>query len=298
VTDYPHPLSFGTVLTPVSTRPGSVVAMARLTEAAGLDMVSVPDHPYQPRFLEAWTVLSVVAAHTTRVRLLPNVANLGLRPPALLARSAASLDLLSGGRVELGMGAGGYWDAIAAEGGALRSPAEAVAATREAISVIRALWTPGPPARVDGTYHHLDGATPGPTPAHPIGIWIGALGPAMLRLIGRHADGWLPSSPRLPPDALAAGRRIVDESAADAGRDPARIRRLYNIVGEFGRGAGFLLGRPGEWAEQLAEITLEHGVTGYLLATDHPDTIRRFAAEVVPAVRKLVAAERDDLVRG
>lgn len=295
MTDYGHPLSFGTVLTPASARPGGVVELARLTEAVGLDMVSVPDHPYQPRFLEAWTALSVVAAHTTRVRLLPNVANLGLRPPALLARSAASLDLLSGGRVELGLGAGGYWDAIAAEGGPRRSPAEAVAATREAISVIRALWTPGPPARVDGRHHHLDGATPGPTPAHPIHIWVGALGPAMLRLIGRHADGWLPSSPRLPPDALAAGHRIVDESAAAAGRNPAAIRRLYNIVGEFGGRSGFLQGPPGAWAEQLAGVTLEHGVSGYLLASDHPDTIRRFAADVVPAVRRLVAAER---VRG
>jgi alkanesulfonate monooxygenase SsuD/methylene tetrahydromethanopterin reductase-like flavin-dependent oxidoreductase (luciferase family) len=292
VTDYGQPPSFGVVLTPLSARPGSVVDMARLAEAAGLDMVGVPDHPYRPCFLEAWTALSVVAAHTSRVRLVPDVANLGLRPPALLARSAASLDLLSSGRVELGLGAGGYRDAISAEGGRRRSPAEAVAATREAIAVIRALWTPGTPVTVDGRFHHLDGAVPGP-PAHPIELWVGALGPAMLRLIGRHADGWLPSSTRLPPAALAASHRVVDESAAAVGRDPAAIRRLYNVVGEFGRGSGFLQGGPSAWAEQLAEVTLEHGVSGYLLATDHPDTIRRFAAEVVPAVRKLVAAERD-----
>jgi alkanesulfonate monooxygenase SsuD/methylene tetrahydromethanopterin reductase-like flavin-dependent oxidoreductase (luciferase family) len=292
MTDYGHPLSFGTVITPMSARPPDVIDLARVADASGLDMISVPDHSYDPRFLEAWTVLSLVAAHTERVRLVPNVANLALRPPALLARSAASLDLLSGGRVELGLGAGGYWDAIAAEGGLRRAPADAVAATREAISVIRALWTPGPPAHVDGRHHHVDGATPGPAPAHPIGIWVGALGPAMLRLIGRHADGWLPSSTRLPPESLAAGHRIIDESATAAGRDPAAVRRLYNIVGEFGRGSGFLMGGPGAWAEQLAGVTLEHGVSGYLLATHHSDTIRRFAAEVVPAVRELVAAER------
>jgi hypothetical protein len=120
VTDYGHPLSFGTVLTPMSARPGSVVDLTRLSEAVDLDIVSVPDHPYQPRLLEAWTVLSVVAAHPASCR-------------ASLARGPSS--------------------------------------------------SPG--------------------------------------------------------------------------------------------------------------VTLEHGVSGYLLATDRPDTIRRFAAEVAPAVRKLVATERD-----
>jgi alkanesulfonate monooxygenase SsuD/methylene tetrahydromethanopterin reductase-like flavin-dependent oxidoreductase (luciferase family) len=292
VTDYGHPLSFGTVLTPLAARPRSVVELAQLSEAVGLDMVSVPDHPYQPHFLDAWTALSVIAAHTTRVRVFPNVANLGLRAPGLLARSTASLDLLSGGRAGLGLGAGAYWDAIAAEGGTRRSPAEAVAATREAIAVAKALWTPGPPAYVDGRYHRLAGAAPGPAPPHGIGIWVGALGPSMLRLIGRHADGWLPSAPRLPPAQLAVGHRIIDESASAAGRDPTAVRRLYNVVGEFGRGSGFLQGPPGTWAEQLAGVTLEHGVSGYLLATDAADTIRRFAAEVVPEVRELVTAAR------
>ena len=75
------------------------------------------DHPYQPRFLDTWTLLSVLAAQTSTVRLAPNVANLPLRPPAVLARSVASLDILSGGRVELGLGAGAFWDAIEANGG-------------------------------------------------------------------------------------------------------------------------------------------------------------------------------------
>lgn len=146
-----------------------------------------------------------------------------------LARTAAGLDLISGGRVELGLGAGSYWDAIAADGGPRRSPGEAVRATREAIEVIRALWTPGRGAHVEGKHYGLDGAAPGPAPAHPMGIWVGAVGPRMLKLVGSAADGWLPSAPHVPPGRLAEGHRIVDEAAVAAGRDPAAVRRLYNL---------------------------------------------------------------------
>src|SRR5919108_5397010 len=109
--DYGHDLAFGTFITPQNQRPDEVVALAQLTERSGLDLVTFQDHPYQPRFLDTWTLLSVVAAQTTTIRLAPNVANLPLRQPVVLARSVASLDLLSGGRVELGLGAGAFWDA-------------------------------------------------------------------------------------------------------------------------------------------------------------------------------------------
>jgi alkanesulfonate monooxygenase SsuD/methylene tetrahydromethanopterin reductase-like flavin-dependent oxidoreductase (luciferase family) len=278
--DYGHDLLFGVVLTPDAHHPDTVLELAQLTDRVGLDLVSVADHPYRQGFLDAWTVLSVIAARTERVRVFPNVANLPLRPPAGLARAAASLDVLSGGRVELGLGAGGYWDAIGAEGGPRRTPGEAVAATGEAIAVLRALWSPEPgTARVEGTYYHLDGASPGPLAAHPIRIWVGALGPRMLRLIGRAGDGWLPSATRVPPAELAVGQRIVDEAAVAAGRDPRAVRRLYNLPGPV----------P---AERLAELTLDQGVSAYLLASDEPTDIERFAGEVAPAVRELVAKER------
>src|SRR5690625_4315738 len=104
MTDYGHDLLFGTFLTPTNAAPERVVALAQATEAAGLDLVTFQDHPYQPAFLDTWTLLSYVAARTERVRLAPNVANVPLRPPAVLARAAASLDLLSGGRLELEIG--------------------------------------------------------------------------------------------------------------------------------------------------------------------------------------------------
>src|SRR2546425_7379164 len=101
--DYGHELLFGTFLTPVAERAAQVVRLAERTEKAGLDLVTVQDHPYQSRFLDTWTLLSVIAGRTSTVRVTPNVANLPLRPPAVLARAAASLDILSNGRVELGL---------------------------------------------------------------------------------------------------------------------------------------------------------------------------------------------------
>ena len=107
---------------------------------AGLDLVTIQDHPYQAKHLDAWTLLSVIAARTTSVRVAPNVANLPLRPPVVLARSVATLDRLSGGRVELGLGTGAFWDAIVAAGGTRLTPGESIEALTEAMAVIRAVW--------------------------------------------------------------------------------------------------------------------------------------------------------------
>jgi hypothetical protein len=287
--DYGHDLLFGTFLTPKAEQAQYVVELAELTERVGLDLVTLQDHPYQPAFLDTWTLLSVIAGRTRTVRLSPNVANLPLRPPAVLARAAASLDILSGGRVELGLGAGSFWEAIAAMGGPRREPAESVDALREAIEVIHALWTPGRGVRFDGTHYQLRGAKPGPFPVHPIGIWLGAYKPRMLRLTGRVAEGWLPSAPYLMPDGLTEANKLIDEAAVAAGRDPSAIRRLYNLIGGDD---GFPSGPMESWAEQLAELTLTEGMSAYILGTDSAETIERFAAEVVPAVRELVADER------
>lgn len=297
MTDYGHDLLFGSFLTPTSGAPAGVVDLARAAETAGLDLVTFQDHPYQPRFLDTWTLLSYVAARTERIRLAPNVLNLPLRPPAVVARAAASLDLLSGGRFELGLGAGAFWDAIEAMGGRRLAPAQAVAALAEAIDVIRGIWDADNRARfvVDGRYYRVDGAKRGPAPAHEIAIWLGALKPRMLRLTGRRADGWLPSLPYLTgPRDLADGNAIIDDAADGAGRDPRAVRRLLNIGGRLTaeRGEGLLTGPPEQWAEQLAALTLTHGVSAYLLMSDDPREIAAFGQEVAPAVRAAVARER------
>ena len=186
-------LEFGVSLEPRADRVEENLRLARAAERLGLELIGIEDHPYQRRFLDTWTYITWLAAATSRISFFPDVANLPLRPPAVLAKSAASLDLLTGGRVELAIGAGGFPDAVAAMGGPRRTPGEAVAATAEAIEVIRAAWSQERSVRVDGEHYRLRGYKPGPPPAHDIGIWVGAGGDRMLDLIGRAADGWVPS---------------------------------------------------------------------------------------------------------
>lgn len=293
MTDYEHDLQFGLFVTPSAEQAEAVLELAKLADVVGLDLVTFQDHPYQPSFLDTWTLLSVVAAQTTNVRVAPNVANLPLRPPVVLARSIASLDILSHGRVELGLGSGVFWDGIAAVGGPRLTPGQGVDALSEAIDVIRAVWAPGDDAiRHDGEHYRIHGAHPGPTPAHDVEIWLGAYKPRMLALTGAKADGWLPSTGYLELDQLPAMNAAIDEAANGAGRRPDDIRRLLNVTGTFGDGAGFLDGSPRDWAEQLSELTLTTGTSTFILAVSDADAVRRFAEEVAPAVRALVAAER------
>ena len=297
MTDYGHDLLLGSFLTPAAADPQHVMDLARLSEEVGLDLVTFQDHPYQPAFLDTWTLLSWVAARTDRIRLAPNVTNLPLRPPAVLARSVATLDRLSGGRVELGLGTGAFWDAIEAMGGWRLSPGQAVDALTEAIAVIHALWAVDDRSRLDlrGTYYSLSGAKRGPAPAHAVGIWLGAYKPRMLRLTGATADGWLPSWGYLRgKQALADANARIDDAAREAGREPAAVRRLLNISGSFGSSTAdqLLSGPPGRWVDGLATLTLEHGISGFVLGSDDPATLTTFGREVAPALRELVAVER------
>jgi alkanesulfonate monooxygenase SsuD/methylene tetrahydromethanopterin reductase-like flavin-dependent oxidoreductase (luciferase family) len=279
--DYGHDLRFGSFITPLAERPQEVVSLALLAERAGLDLVSFQDHPYLAKFLDTWTLVAWVAAQTERVRVAPNVLNLPLRPPAVVARAAASLDRLSGGRVELGLGAGSRWDAIEAMGGPRRSPGESVAALAEAIEVLRTMWdVSAGEVRVDGEHYRLGGAEPGPQPVHRIEIWLGAYRPRMLRLTGAKADGWLPSAPYLKEGGLERGNRAIDEAAAEAGRDPQAIRRLLNITPDLAT------------VDSLVALALESGVSTFFLVGDDEEEIERFAAETAPAVREAVARER------
>lgn len=295
MTDYGHDLRFGTFITPQNRDPEAPVALARLSEQAGLDLVTFQDHPYQPAFLDTWTLLTWVAARTERIHLAANVHSLPMRPPAVLARSAASLDLLSGGRYDMALGAGGFWDAIAAMGGARRSPGEAVQAVSEAVDIMRAIWDPAERGgvRVDGEQYQVVGAKRGPAPAHDIPIWIGALKPRMLRLIGEKADGWLPSLFYLQDGDLERGQRVIDEAAVAAGRDPREIRRLLNISGSFAlQDEGFLQGPPEQWAQELLPLAVGSGVSTFILASDDPRDIQTYAEEVAPRLRELVQASR------
>lgn len=293
--DLGHELWFGCFLTPDARQSDAVVRLARFADQLGLDLIGVQDHPYQPNFLDTWTLLSALARETERIRLVPDVINLPLRPPAVLARAAASLDILSGGRVELGLGSGAFFDAAVSMGGPRRTPPEAIAALEEAIRVLRALWTPGPAVSFEGEHYKLRAARPGPFPPHPIGIWLGAYKPRMLRLTGRVADGWIPSLGYAPPSELPEMTRTIDDAAIEAGRAPAAVRRAYNLNGKFqATEGGYLQGPPRLWVEQLTELVQEHGMSVFLLGpgANAEDDLRRFAEEVAPGVREAVAQAR------
>lgn len=173
--DYGRPISFGFFPEPAADDPAGVLDQVLAAERAGLELVGIQDHPYQRTHLDAWSLLAWLGGRTSTVTLFPDVANLPLRAPAVLAKAAASLDVLTGGRVELGIGAGGFWDAIAAMGGPRRTPGQAVEAVEEAVAVIRLMWSGERAARFRGEHYELAGVHPGPRPAHDMGIWVGAL---------------------------------------------------------------------------------------------------------------------------
>lgn len=275
--DYGRQVSFGIFLIPDASQIEATLGVARLADELGFDLIGVQDHPYQRRFLDTWTLLAAVAMRTEQITVFADVSNLPLRPPAMLAKAAVSLDLLSGGRVELGLGAGGFWDAIKAMGGPVRRPGESVAALEEAIQVIRLMWSGQRNIRFEGRFYQLAGVHSGPVPSRPIGIWVGAYKPRMLSLIGRLADGWVPSLGNAQVSDLSEGNRRIDDAAQAAGRDPRSIRRLLN-TSELPM-------------EALISLVTEYGMDSFLIPAD-PDSMRRFASEVAPRVREQVESRR------
>lgn len=299
MTDYGHEIRLGIFPTPDAADPQQAVSLAVAADTSGIDVVSIQDHPYHKGQLDSWTLLSWIAARTTRVRVAQNVANLPLRPPVVLANSVATLDLLSGGRADLGIGTGGFWDAIVAAGGPLRTPGEAVDALIEAVDVVRQVWRGEGSVRVEGEHYQVKGLHSGPAPGGTPALWIGAYGPRMQRVTGRMADGWLPSMGYLAPDKLPEANARIDQAAKRAGRAPQDVVRLYNVHGRLGGSAAGGGGRAGlrgsatDWADQLAELTLEQGMSTFILATDDVRTVQVYGQEVGPALRDLVQAERD-----
>jgi alkanesulfonate monooxygenase SsuD/methylene tetrahydromethanopterin reductase-like flavin-dependent oxidoreductase (luciferase family) len=294
MTDYGLPVQFGVFPTPEAGTLDEVRALARIADNEGLDLIGIQDHPYQRRFVDTWMLMATLLAKTERVRVFPDVANLPLRAPAVMAKAAASLDVMSGGRFEFGLGAGSFWEAVAAMGGPRRSPAEAVEALAEAIAVVRMMWSDQRSVRFDGRHYRLAGVKPGPRPAHEIGIWLGVGGRRTLALLGRTADGWVPSSGWANPDKLAGMHARIDEAAVAAGRDPARIRRIYNVWGAIDGSGGFLQGPVEQWVDELTELALDHGMDTFVFgpSEDPVPQLQRFAAEVAPAVRERVARDR------
>ena len=269
---------------------GGVAIAERITAIAdshGLELVGMQDHPYNDGFLDTFTLLTWLASKTASVHFVTNVANLPLRPPVMLAKQAATMDVLSGGRFELGLGAGAFWEGIAGMGGPHRAPRTALESLSEAIDILRSFWA-GEPFGFRGEHYQAPSVRPAPKPAHGMRIWLGVRGPRAVRLAGAKADGWMVSSPMVTPDLLAELNEILTEGAEETGRDPAAITRLYNVMGLItSENKDDFNGPVERWVDTLTSLYTESGMNAFIYwpSGDRERQSRMFAAEVVPAVR-------------
>jgi probable F420-dependent oxidoreductase len=265
---------------------------ARHAESLGFDMVTVSDHLVGSRpTYETWTMLTWMAAATERIGLGTDVLGLPYRDPAVLAKMAESLDRLSSGRLTLGLGGGGSDAEFRAFGLAVRPPREKVDAQGEALRVIRGLWSEEA-VTMEGRHFSLDGASIAPRPSRDIPVWLGSYGKRSLRLLGRAADGWIPSLPYCPPDRYVERRDIVRKAAEEAGRNPDDITYAYNVGVRLDERAekrrSVVIGGPGEVIESLVDFA-RRGVTFLnLWPAGGAEQRQRLAEEVVPGVREAV----------
>lgn len=295
MTDYGHPITFGLSLTPSVDNLGDARKLAQAADAAGLDCLAIQDHAYNPEFLDVWTLIACLAADTNRISVLPDVADLQLRAPTILAKAAASLSVLTGGRIVLGVGGGATADGIAGMGGVWRSKREMVAFTDEALQIMRKALAGGE-VEFRGDQQTV-GYSAGPVPLTPVPIWQGSIGPRMLALTGRSSDGWItPLNIYLQPEEVPSRQALIDEAARASGRKPADVCRIYNVVGEIGpphRGSG-LIADAQSWVDSLSDWSLDLGFDTFVFWPRSAPLaqLEVFAGEVVPAVRRRVGERR------
>ena len=284
-------LSFG-VNVPTSAGPGDdPVGLAQEAERLGFDFVSAADHPCGPDpSYETPTMLTWIAARTSRIKVASRVLAVPFRRPAMVAKLAASLDQLSGGRFILGLGAGYDDEEITALGGPALSPGEKVDGLAEAIQVIRGGWTQ-PGFTQHGRHHSVRDLELEPRPAQPIPVWLGTFGPRALAVTGRLADGWIPSLGYRPTEEFPAMRRRIDAAAEAAGRRPEDIRGLLNLAVRIDPAAGprpdLVTGSVQQVVSQLRDL-LSLGFTGFNFNpgdAGRTANLRQIAEEVVPALR-------------
>ncbi len=277
---------------PSSAGPGDdPVGFAQDAERLGYDFVSAADHPCgsNPSY-ETTTMLTWIAAHTSRIKVASRVLAVPFRRPAMVAKLAASLDLLSGGRFILGLG-GGYSDQeISALGAPVLSPAEKIDGLAEAIQVIRGAWTRAGYTQ-DGRHHSVRDLEMEPKPIRPVPVWLGTFGPRALTVTGRLADGWIPSLGYMPVEEIPAMRRRIDAAAEAACRRPDQIRGILNLSIRVDPDAqpqpDAVTGSAKQVVSQLQGL-LGLGFTGFSFIVQGPGQItnmQQIAEEVLPVLR-------------
>ena len=279
-----HPLRFGLKLSGQDTTIEALRAVWRTADESGFDHVWDFDHlasigdsgPDRPIY-EGWTLQAAMAEATKRVRIGCLVTGNTYRNPALLAKSAVTVDHLSNGRLEFGIGAA--WAQIEHEMYGFGGLDHRVGMLSESLRIIRSLWTEER-TTFEGRYYHFKDAIANPKPIqkpYPP-IWIGASGPTTLRLVARHADVWNIAGG--DPDRVEELTRMLEEACGGVGRNPSEIRRSIQF------------GWDGKDRRQLLELCakyLELGVTEQViyLRGGQPEALAEKVAEVLPDLRKI-----------
>jgi alkanesulfonate monooxygenase SsuD/methylene tetrahydromethanopterin reductase-like flavin-dependent oxidoreductase (luciferase family) len=290
-------LRFGVNIDPAHDY-ATALANTRLAESLGLDHALIQDHAYVAGFVETWTLLAALAASTSRIELGPNVLTTPFRLPAMIAKEAATFDLISNGRLLLGLGAGANPQGIVGMGGPdLLGRGETFRAFRDALAIIRGLWASnGEPYSHEGDILSVHDVEFGPVPTRRIPIITGAMGPQSLRLTARLGDGISVSTSYVPAENLSWFRQQLDEGAELNGREPSELRIYYNVMGYIEESPGNSQPKSGRvyrgdaewWIETLSSL-VAMGVTGFTFWPTYGDVAEQFqlfAEEVVPRVRR------------
>ncbi|MGH2572785.1 MAG: LLM class flavin-dependent oxidoreductase [Actinomycetota bacterium] len=288
-------LAFGLNVSPSAAKGSDPVRDARRAEKLGFDFVSVNDHLHgkEPRH-ETWTMLSWIAAATSRILVATRVLAVPYREPPVVAKMAETFDRLSGGRLILGLG-GGYSDEeFRAFGLSKRSRRDKVEGLEEAVRIIRGLWSESA-FTFGGRLYRTEGAELEPKPTRRIPIWLGTYGPRALALTGRLADGWIPTLELAPPERVTALRDRVLAAARESGRRPQDITCVYNVdirVDERGVEPPSVVSGAAERVAERLRGFLSLGFTAINFCPVGPDQeeqAERLAREVIPAVRAAAA---------
>jgi F420-dependent oxidoreductase-like protein len=289
------------------------VEVAQLAESLGYDSIWVYDHvhnvprPAHEAVFECWTTMAAISQQTSRVRLGQMVGCNSYRQPSLLAKITATIDVISGGRLDWGIGAGWYENEYKGYGFEFRSPRERIGMLRECVEIVKRMWTDAE-TNYDGRWYKLQRANCDPKPLqspHPP-VWIGGGGEQLtLKVVARHADC---SNFGGRPREWARKREVLKEHCREVGRDEDEIRKTWSPevfirsteaevkqagsrsvwgepVGSWA--AGNLVGTPEQVSEKIAEY-VALGCTGFIpWCADYPDTetLTLFAEQVMPNFR-------------
>jgi F420-dependent oxidoreductase-like protein len=260
-----------------------------IAEEGGLDHLWDSDHlasvgrGSDRPVLEAWTLLAAMAVTTSRIRIGCMVTANTYRHPALLAKMATTVDRISNGRLEFGIGAA--WSESEHDMYGLDGLQHRVGRLSESLQIIRSLWT-ADRTDFDGRYYRLKNAVANPKPIqrpHPP-IWIGAGGEQMMKIVARHADVWNASAPARKDIAKAAVHSAaIDRWCAQLGRDPAQIRRSVDLIWDGTDPIAFI------------DVCVKWAHAGYgdlvvvIVGSDPPRLADRLCDKVVPELRMLAA---------